>query len=172
VRDVFLAALLYADDMAVLAPSLKGLQLLLDTCYDYCVEWDICLNSKKSKAMYFGKRRQNLSLVTINSVPLEWVNEWVYLGVDLLSGKVFGCSITERVKKLYRCANGLFRINGKSNDLTMLRLVESHCVPVLTYAVEVVHVVDSSARSKLRVAYNSLFRRIEISKVSVSFRLY
>ena len=30
VKEVFLAALLYADDMALLAPSIKGLQLLLD----------------------------------------------------------------------------------------------------------------------------------------------
>ena len=43
VLDVFLVALLYADDMAVLAPSIKGLQALLD----FCVKWDICLNAKK-----------------------------------------------------------------------------------------------------------------------------
>ena len=60
VLDVFLAALLYADDMAVLAPSIKGLQALLDKCNDFCVEWDICLNAKKSKLMYFGKRCSDL----------------------------------------------------------------------------------------------------------------
>ena len=45
----FAAALLYADDMAVIAPSLKGLQRLLDLCNDYCIKWDIRLNAKKNQ---------------------------------------------------------------------------------------------------------------------------
>ena len=36
IRETFIAALLYADDMALLSPSLKGLQLLLSTCEQYC----------------------------------------------------------------------------------------------------------------------------------------
>ena len=48
VRKTFAAALFYADDMAVLAPSLKGLQKLLDACSAYCIEWDIKLNAKKT----------------------------------------------------------------------------------------------------------------------------
>ena len=42
----------------------------------------------------------------------------------------------------------------------MLQLVEAHCVPLLSYAIEIVHISDSRERSKLRVAYNSLFRKI------------
>ena len=53
---IFAAALFYADDMAMMAPSLKGLQSLLDLCGNYCLEWDISLNAKKSRNMYFGKR--------------------------------------------------------------------------------------------------------------------
>ena len=44
---VFAAALFYADDMAIISPSVKGLQQLLD----------LCLNAKKSKNMYFGKKK-------------------------------------------------------------------------------------------------------------------
>ena len=42
----------------------------------------------------------------------------------------------------------------------MLRLVETHCVPLLTYAIEVVHVANRDEKRQLRVAYNSLFRKI------------
>ena len=55
IRNVFAAALLYADDMCILDPSLKGLQRLLDICSSYCVQWDVCLNPKKTKNMLFGK---------------------------------------------------------------------------------------------------------------------
>ena len=66
----------------------------------------------------------------------------------------------ERIRKFYRCANAIFRIDGRSNDTVMLRLVEVHCVPFLTYAIEVVHVANRDERRQLRVAYNSLFRKI------------
>ena len=76
------------------------------------------------------------------------------------SGKSFGCSVTERIKKFYRSANSIFRIEGRSNDIAMLRLIQSHCVPLLTYAIEIVHVANRDEKRQLRVAYNSVFRKI------------
>ena len=146
--------------MAILAPSIRGLQSLLEICEEYCAEWDICLNAKKSKNLYFGKRIQKLHDVTLNDKKIDWVDEWPYLGVTLKSAKSFDCSVKEKVKKFYRCANSIFRIDGKSNDTVMLHLVETHCVPILTYAIEVIHVSNRDERRQLRVAYNSLFRKI------------
>ncbi len=40
VRSIFAAALFYADDIAILAPSVKGLQILLNICQKFCEEWD------------------------------------------------------------------------------------------------------------------------------------
>ena len=161
ILDVFMAALLYADDMAILAPSVKGLQLLLDKCSQYCKDWDICLNSKKSKVLFFGKKCSNLFSPQLNGVALEWVETWTYLGVQVVSGKRFGATVTDRIKKFYRCANAIFRIEGRSDDETMLQLVESHCLPILTYGMEIVYLSEHSCvYSKMRCAYNSLFRRI------------
>ena len=42
----------------------------------------------------------------------------------------------------------------------MLQLLETHCIPILTYAIEVTHVADRDERRRLRVAYNSLFRKV------------
>ena len=133
---------------------------LLNACNDYCADWDIGLNAKKSKLLYFGKRIETLYDVYLNGVKIDWVDEWTYLGVTLKSGRLFNCSIVERVKKFYRCANAIFRIDGVSNDTVMLHLLESHCVPVLTYAVEVLHVINRDEKRQLRVAYNSLFRKL------------
>ena len=49
--NLFAAALFYADDMAILAPSVKGLQSLLKVCEEYCLRWDICLNASKSRSL-------------------------------------------------------------------------------------------------------------------------
>ena len=156
----FAAALFYADDMALLAPSLRGLGHLLAICGDYCTEWDICLNPKKSKCMYFGSRINIAHNVTLKDTIIEWVNEWPYLGVVLKSSKCFDCSVKERIRKFYRSANAIFRIDGKPNDTILLNLVQTHCVPVLTYAIEIITVCNRDERRQLRVAYNSLFRKI------------
>ena len=84
----------------------------------------------------------------------------VYLGVCLVSSNRFKCSVTDRISKFYKCANAIFRVEGRSDDLTMLRLVETHCVPILTYGIEIADFSDPSQRSKIRAAYNSLFRKI------------
>ena len=157
---LFAAALFYADDMAIMAPSMKGLETLLRVCGEYCLEWDICLNAKKSRNLYFGKRISISHEITLNDKKIEWADKWLYLGVMLRSNINFDCSIKEKVNKFYRCANAILRIDGVSNDMVMLRLLETHCVPVLTYAIEIIHVADRDELRQLRVAYNSVFRKI------------
>ena len=44
--------------------------------------------------------------------------------------------------------------------MTLLRLIESHCVPILTYAIEMSVVANRDERRSLRVAYNSIFRKL------------
>ena len=90
---------------------------------------------------------------------VDWVKTWPYLGV-MLRSKSFDCSVENRIRKFYKCLNFILRIDGKSSDLVMLKLLESHCIPLLTYAIEIINVTDNAEKRKLRVAYNAVFRRI------------
>ena len=117
---------MYADDMALLSPSLKGLQKLLDACSEYCITWDICLNPKKTRNMYFGKKRNNLCVLKLNNQCIQWTDKWTYLGIDLVSSRRFNCCIADKIARFYRCANAILRIEGRSNDTVMLRLLETH----------------------------------------------
>ena len=85
---------------------------------------------------------------------------WKYLGVFLKSGQRFDCSVTERVKSFYRSLNSILRVDGRSDDMVLLQLIETHCVPLLTYGIEVVRVFDRDENRSLRVAYNSIFRKL------------
>ena len=87
----------------------------------------------------------------------KWDSKCVYLGI---SGRVFGCCVKETLKKFYRCLNAIIRIEGRSDDMVMLRLLEAHCVPILTYAVETIHVVNRDDRRQMRVAYNAVYRKL------------
>ena len=44
--------------------------------------------------------------------------------------------------------------------MIMLQMIETHCVPLLTYALSVLHVSNRDERRSLRVAYNAVFRKI------------
>ena len=44
--------------------------------------------------------------------------------------------------------------------MVMFQWLESHCLSILTNAIEVTHASDREVRRKLRVAYNSMFRQI------------
>ncbi len=110
--------------------------------------------------MQFGKKILNLPSLQLDGKSLDWGDSWTYLGVTLLSYKYFNCCIEEKVKRFYRSANAILRIEGRSDELVMLQLLETHCLSVLSYAIEVIHVDNSDTRRKLRVAYNSIFRKI------------
>ena len=56
--------------------------------------------------------------------------------------------------------NSILRVEGRSDDMILLQLIESHCVPILTYAIEVTEVANRDERRSLRVAYNSVFRKL------------
>ena len=158
-RNAFLSILLYADDMALIAPSLKGLQKLLLATESYCKQWDVMLNPKKTKNMSFGKKHE-LPNLTLDGMSIEWVDNWSYLGVTLQSDKQFNCNINDKIKSFYRAANAILRIDGRSDEMVMLQLLETQCVSILTYAVEVIHVANRDERRRLRVAYNSIFRKV------------
>ena len=64
------------------------------------------------------------------------------------------------MRKFYRSVNSILRVDGKSNDMVMLKLLEAHSIPILTYAIEVVTVLNRDENRSLRVAYNSIFRKI------------
>ena len=107
VRNVFAAALLSVNDVCILAPSFKGLRRLLNICSSYCSELDICLNPKKTKNMFFGKLTKVNYKPTLSGFLIDFVAKWKYLGVVLMCGLRFGCSVVERVKYFYDSWNNI-----------------------------------------------------------------
>lgn len=55
IGDVFCGVLCYADDIALLSGSIMKLQLMLDVCSDYGVQFDIKFNGAKSMCMQVGE---------------------------------------------------------------------------------------------------------------------
>ena len=82
VGNVSAAILMYADDIALLAPSRGAMQHLLDISCQYGKEFKLSFNAQKSECIVFGGEtpQKNLMLEN-NSIP--YVNKIKYLGHNL-----------------------------------------------------------------------------------------
>ena len=82
------------------------------------------------------------------------------IGVTLTAGPVFGCCVKETLRKFYRALNSILRIEGRSDDMVMLRLLETYCLPILTYGIEILNVSNRDDKRHMRVAYNAIYRKM------------
>ena len=110
--------------------------------------------------MSFGKGPTPTLTVKVGGANIPWVETWKYLGTTLKSGRKFGCCPKEKLSSFYRALNSILRVDGHSDELVRLRLLEAHCLPILTHGIETTHIADPNDRRQLRVAYNSIFRSL------------
>ena len=109
---------------------------------------------------FFGSKTSPNHCVSLDGTKVPWENQCKYLGVTLVSGRSFGCCVKETTSKFYKALNSILRIEGRSDDMVMLRLLEAHCIPILTYAAEVIYVSNPNERRQLRVSYNAVYRKM------------
>ena len=61
IQNLFLAVILFADDICLIAPTRSGLNKLISICSSYCNEFGLSFNPIKSKVMVFSKKKRDLS---------------------------------------------------------------------------------------------------------------
>ena len=77
----FFGALAYADDVALLCPSIGGLQEMVKMCEEFAAEWDLTFNSQKSMCLHFSrKKEEERRPVRLNGIELKWTSTFKYLG--------------------------------------------------------------------------------------------
>ena len=157
----FVGCLLFADDLALLAPSRSALQSMINLCSDYCKKF--CLqfnNTKKSKVMIFGKSFNAQCLpLNISGSPVDLTSEWKYLGTTLVSGKTFSFTARPDISSFFRAANAVLNVLKGAHEHTLLTLLYANCVPILTYACSVKH-YSAADMSDCNVAMNNALRKV------------
>ena len=86
IGNVFVGALAYADDIALLAPTTRAMRLMLDICVDFSQEYAIVFNAKKSKCLWV-KHSSAIKVASdrkpqfvIGDSVIEFVDSWPHLG--------------------------------------------------------------------------------------------
>ena len=158
--DLFLACLLYADDMCLIAPTRGAMQSMLDICVEFCEEFCLSFNTKKSKVLIFGETKDKcVNPLLLYDTPLEFVPQWTYLGATIVAGKTLTFSCKKELSNFYRSINSLLSAIQKPNELVLMNLLYSNCVPVLTNAAEV-KFFSNAEMHDCNVALNNAIRRI------------
>lgn len=130
---------LYADDILLVAPTVTGLQTLLHVCENELINIDMQLNVKKSMCMRFGPRFDSevVEVVSLSGSALKWVDSCRYLGVFFVAGRSFKCSMSNAKSRFFRAFNAIFSKIGRfASEETVLKLLQSKCLPIILYATE------------------------------------
>ena len=133
---------------------------MINICYDVCSNLCLQFNSKKSKILCFGKcYREVLFPIFIGDAPLEYVQEWKYLGTTLVSGKNLLFSARPDLSSFIRASNSIITALPDAHAHVILQLLYSNCVPILSYASEVKE-YSAIDMSNCNLAMNSALRRV------------
>ena len=159
ILGLFVACIFFADDLCLITPTREAMQQLLELCREYCDDFNLSFNAKKSKTLVFGNHRSDLKPLTLNGSEIDIVTEWRYLGTTLISGKSLSFSARSELRSFYCGVNSLFSPRQKPNEVVLMKLLYTVCVPTITYASEIKQFTNSDMRS-CHVALNDAIRRI------------
>ena len=162
IASQFVACIFYADDVALLSPTLFGMQKLIDICSSYGQANAISYNQKKTKVMYFGKPKFMISpdSFRLNGGIIEIVHSWKYLGFYLQSHDgSLNFDPREELKSFYRASDSMINALHKPSEEVLMQLFFSNCVSILAYGLEVKEYLARDMRS-IHVAMNDGIRKI------------
>ena len=134
---IFLAFILFADDLCLLAPTLKALNKMIEKCAEYCREYGLTFNASKSKVIVSSKSATNyekLVPIVLNGSKVDFVDSVTYLGTTIMNNKGFSFSSTNDLSKFYRASNSILRAINKPSEEVLIHLLYSCCIPILSYA--------------------------------------
>jgi len=153
--------LFYADDTILLAPTVHGLQRLIDVCKSFGDSNDITYNFTKSVCSAFIPK----VLGTLYTPPvflgndnLKFVEENKYLGIFIATDCFDDADLTRLMKSLYRNGNLLAKRFMSCDVNVKVRLFKAFCYGL--YGIHLWHSYSKRHYQRCMVAYNDIFRKL------------
>ena len=151
----------YADDLALIAPSVKGLNALLEICDRFAKRNDIIYSTIKSKCMMIHAGRRPSFVpppVYLSNDALEYVESFRYLDHIITTNFRDDSDIEREIKSLNIRGNIIVRKFGFLQKEVKCELFRAYCYPLYTCALWANF--NQSSIKRLKVAYNNIMRRL------------
>ena len=101
-----------------------------------------------------------------HSIP--WVEEIRYLGVHIVAGRQFKCSLTHAKQLFYRSTNAIFgKIGRIASEEVILQLINCKCMSILLYGLECFSVAKHDVRSLDFAVTRFLMKLFRSSNINV-----
>ena len=145
IDDIFCGALMYADDLALIAGSESDLQHMLDIASSYAKSWKYSFNATKSSVLVLGEASRSRALRRptrhwlIQGSPIPEKDEQKHLGV---LQTVFHSTVHRTTRRCSAGRSTFYALNavgsrhGCLHPLTSYHLYITLCVPILLYGSE------------------------------------
>lgn len=166
-------AALFADDTAIYYSAknpttiIRNLNSASTNLSNYCKRWKIKLNSSKTKAMFFTRRRCERLLpsesVFVQNTRINWAEDIKYLGLTLDKTLTFSKHVNNSIEKTLKFIAILYPlINRKSelNTANKLLLYKSVLRSILLYACPVWNNCADCHIKKLQIIQNKCLKII------------
>lgn len=151
----------YADDMAVLGPSVDSVRQLINICERYVERHGLRYNAMKSEVMIFKARKYNPTVeprIMLSGVPLNRVSRFKYLGHYLTENLSDDLDLERERRAMAVRANMLARRFARCNRQVKLTLFKAYCQTFYTCSLWVSF--TQRAYNVLRVQYNNALRML------------
>ena len=151
----------YADDLVVLAPTARGLNILLQVCKEFADLNDVKFNTEKSVCMAIRNRDMDptrLPSIYLGNTVLTYVEEFKYLGHHINEAFTDDQDIQREMRSLYARGNTIIRKLGFLPLDLKCSLFKSYCYSLS--GASVWRDYKQATLYRLKVCYNSIMRKL------------
>ena len=156
VGPTFAGAFGYADDVALIAPSIYALKKMISVCESYAERHHIIFNPTKSKLLCYNVDPSSLGPIYLNNQSISIVSHDKHLG-NYISTDIHDRNIIANVCDLYQRSNSIITEFHACDSETLDSLHSTFCMHM--YGCELWN-LTSSYINKYIIAWRKIKRRI------------
>ena len=117
----------YADDIALVSPSIYGLKKMFSICESYARDYQTTFNPEKSKLICFNASSSEISPIYLNGTPVTVVNKDSHLG-NTISTDIYDRNIISNVCDFYQRSNSVISDFSISDSETLDKVHSTFCM--------------------------------------------
>ena len=121
----------FADDLVLLAPSSRAMQLMLDEISNRLIKLNLIINLDKTVYVVFKSKQYRhfnfLPILRINDISIELRNNCKYLGIILSDDQCLKLDIERCESSFLKQFHAIYRRFNFSDKQSLMYLIKTHC---------------------------------------------